>query len=36
MAGNTAWAIGVLVGVAMISSGFARLMLSIGVRRVVA
>jgi uncharacterized membrane protein HdeD (DUF308 family) len=33
---STAWAVGVLVGIAMISSGFARLMLSIAVRRVVA
>jgi uncharacterized membrane protein HdeD (DUF308 family) len=33
---STAWAVGVLVGIAMISSGFARLMLSIGVRRLVA
>jgi uncharacterized membrane protein HdeD (DUF308 family) len=33
---SSAWAVGVLVGVAMISSGFARLMLSIAVRRVVA
>ena len=32
---STAWAVGVLVGIAMISSGFARLMLSIAVRRVV-
>jgi uncharacterized membrane protein HdeD (DUF308 family) len=33
---SSAWAVGVLVGVAMISSGFARLMLSIIVRRAVA
>jgi uncharacterized membrane protein HdeD (DUF308 family) len=33
---SSAWAVGVLVGVAMISSGFARLMLSFAVRRVVA
>jgi uncharacterized membrane protein HdeD (DUF308 family) len=33
---STAWVVGVLVGIAMISSGFARLMLSIAVRRVVA
>jgi len=33
---SSAWAVGVLVGVAMISSGFARLMLSITVRRAVA
>jgi uncharacterized membrane protein HdeD (DUF308 family) len=33
---SSAWAVGVLVGVAMISTGFARLMLSIAVRRVVA
>jgi uncharacterized membrane protein HdeD (DUF308 family) len=33
---SSAWAVGVLVGIAMISSGFARLMLSIGVRRLVA
>jgi len=33
---SSAWAVGVLVGVTMISSGFARLMLSIGVRRIVA
>lgn len=33
---SSAWAIGVLVGIAMISSGFARLMLSVGVRRLVA
>ena len=33
---SSAWAVGVLVGVAMISSGFARLMLSIAVRRAVA
>ena len=33
---STAWAVGVLVGIAMISSGFARLMLSIAVRRLVA
>ena len=33
---SSAWAVGVLVGIAMISSGFARLMLSIAVRRVVA
>jgi uncharacterized membrane protein HdeD (DUF308 family) len=33
---SSAWAVGVLVGVAMISSGFARLMLSITIRRVVA
>jgi uncharacterized membrane protein HdeD (DUF308 family) len=33
---SSAWALGVLVGIAMISSGFARLMLSIAVRRVVA
>jgi uncharacterized membrane protein HdeD (DUF308 family) len=32
---SSAWAVGVLVGIAMISSGFARLMLSIAVRRVV-
>ena len=32
---SSAWAIGGLVGIAMISSGFARLMLSIGVRRLV-
>jgi uncharacterized membrane protein HdeD (DUF308 family) len=33
---SSAWAIGVLVGLAMISSGFTRLMLSIAVRRLVA
>jgi len=33
---SSAWAVGMLIGVAMISSGFARLMLSIGARRVVA
>jgi len=33
---SSAWVVGVLVGVAMISSGFARLMLSITVRRAVA
>jgi uncharacterized membrane protein HdeD (DUF308 family) len=33
---SSAWAVGVLVGIAMMSSGFARLMLSIAVRRVVA
>ena len=33
---SSAWVVGVLVGIAMISSGFARLMLSIGVRRLVA
>jgi uncharacterized membrane protein HdeD (DUF308 family) len=33
---SSAWAVGVLVDIAMISSGFARLMLSIAVRRVVA
>ena len=32
---SSAWAIGVLVGIAMISSGLARLMLSIGVRGLV-
>ena len=33
---SSAWAVGVLVGIAMISSGFARLMLSMAVRRLVA
>jgi uncharacterized membrane protein HdeD (DUF308 family) len=33
---SSAWAVGVLVGIAMISSGFARLMVSLGVRRLVA
>jgi uncharacterized membrane protein HdeD (DUF308 family) len=33
---SSAWAVGVLVGIAMMSSGFAHLMLSIAVRRVVA
>jgi uncharacterized membrane protein HdeD (DUF308 family) len=33
---SSAWTVGVLVGVAMISSGFARLMLSIAVHRIVA
>jgi uncharacterized membrane protein HdeD (DUF308 family) len=33
---SSAWAVGVLVGIAMISSGFARLMLSIAVRRLIA
>ena len=33
---SAAWAVGVLVGVAMVSSGFARLMASTAVRRVVA
>lgn len=33
---STAWAVGILVGVAMISSGFARLMVSLAVRRLVA
>ncbi len=33
---SSAWAVGVLVGVAMISSGFARLMLSVAARRLVA
>jgi uncharacterized membrane protein HdeD (DUF308 family) len=33
---STAWAVGTLVGIAMVSSGFSRLMLSIAVRRVVA
>jgi uncharacterized membrane protein HdeD (DUF308 family) len=33
---SSAWAVGVLVGVAMISSGFVRLMLSVAARRVVA
>jgi len=33
---SRAWTVGVLVGIAMMSSGFARLMLSIAVRRVVA
>jgi len=33
---SSAWAVGVLVGIAMISSGFSRLMLSMAVRRVVA
>ena len=33
---SSAWAVGVFVGIAMISSGFARLMLSLGVRRLVA
>lgn len=33
---SSAWAVGMLVGVTMISSGFARLMLSMTVRRVVA
>ena len=33
---SAAWAVGVLVGVALISSGLARLMVSIAVRRVVA
>jgi uncharacterized membrane protein HdeD (DUF308 family) len=33
---SSAWAVGVLVGIAMISSGFARLMLSIAARRLVA
>ena len=33
---STAWAVGVLVGIAMISSGFARLMVSTAVRRLVA
>jgi uncharacterized membrane protein HdeD (DUF308 family) len=32
---STAWAIGVLVGVALFSSGLARLMLSVAVRRAV-
>jgi uncharacterized membrane protein HdeD (DUF308 family) len=30
---SAAWAVGVLVGVSMISSGFSRLMVSIAVRR---
>jgi uncharacterized membrane protein HdeD (DUF308 family) len=34
--GSAAWAVGVLVGIAMISSGFARLMASTAVRRMVA
>ena len=33
---SSAWAVGALVGIAMISSGCARLMLSIAVRRIVA
>ena len=33
---SSAWAVGVLVGVAMVSSGFARLMVSTAVRRLVA
>jgi uncharacterized membrane protein HdeD (DUF308 family) len=33
---SSAWTVGVLVGIAMISSGFARLMVSLGVRRLVA
>ena len=33
---SSAWTVGVLVGITMISSGFARLMLSMTVRRVVA
>jgi uncharacterized membrane protein HdeD (DUF308 family) len=32
---SATWAVGVLVGVSMISSGFSRLMVSIGVRRLV-
>ncbi|MGB7218303.1 MAG: hypothetical protein WBD07_05800 [Vicinamibacterales bacterium] len=33
---SAAWAVGVLVGVALFSSGLARLMVSIAVRRMVA
>jgi uncharacterized membrane protein HdeD (DUF308 family) len=33
---SAAWAVGVLVGIALFSSGLARLMVSIEVRRVVA
>jgi uncharacterized membrane protein HdeD (DUF308 family) len=33
---STAWAVGVLVGVALFSSGLARLMVSVAVRRVLA
>jgi uncharacterized membrane protein HdeD (DUF308 family) len=33
---SAAWAVGVLVGIAMVSSGFARLMVSTAVRRLVA
>jgi len=33
---SSAWAVGVLVGIAMVSSGFTRLMASIAVRRLVA
>ena len=33
---STAWAVGVLVGVALFSSGLARLMVSVAVRRVIA
>lgn len=33
---SVAWAVGVLVGIAMVSSGFARLMVSTAVRRLVA
>ena len=34
--GSTAWAVGLMVGIAMVSSGFARLMLSSAVRRLAA
>jgi len=33
---SATWAVGVLVGIAMMSGGFARLMVSIAVRRLVA